>query len=102
MTDKFHVAPDSLIICCSGALKVGVLLFQRSGWPQEGFGAFSCIAGIGSRNPTMIRKAYVMVTEFLELTGLKSLTSKTVTLRPLLRKLNEPAGVLVKNEDGFS
>ena len=57
MTDKSHVAPGSLIFCCSGASKVGVLSFQRSGWPQEGFEAFSRIAGIGSRNPPMIRKA---------------------------------------------
>ena len=58
MTDKSHAAPDRLIFCCSGASNVGVLSFQAAiRLAREGFGAFSCIAGIGSGNPPMIRKA---------------------------------------------
>ena len=58
MTDKSHAAPDRLIFCCSGASNVGILSFQAAiRLAQEGFGAFSCIAGIGSRNPPMIRAA---------------------------------------------
>lgn len=49
---------DRLIFCCSGASNVGVLSFQATiRLAQEGFGVFSCIAGIGSKNPPMIRAA---------------------------------------------
>lgn len=58
MTDDPHPSSQRLIFCCSGASKVGILSFQAAiRLVQEGFGAFSCIAGIGSRNPSMIRKA---------------------------------------------
>jgi uncharacterized metal-binding protein len=58
MTDDSHPEPDCLIFCCSGASNVGVLSFQAAiRLAQEGFGEFSCIAGIGSGNPPMIRKA---------------------------------------------
>ena len=58
MTDKPHATPDCLIFCCSGASNVGVLSFQAAiRLAQEGFGEFSCIAGIGSSNPPMIRTA---------------------------------------------
>ncbi len=58
MTKDLHPAHDRLIFCCSGASNVGVVSFQAAiRLAQEGFGAFSCIAGIGSRNPPMIRKA---------------------------------------------
>lgn len=58
MTDKSHQAPGRLIFCCSGASNVGVLSFQAAiRLAQEGFGSFSCIAGIGSANAPMIRAA---------------------------------------------
>jgi len=58
MTEDTHPAPDRLIFCCSGASNVGVLSFQAAiRLAQEGFGVFSCIAGIGSHNPPMIRAA---------------------------------------------
>jgi uncharacterized metal-binding protein len=58
MTGKSHPAPGRLIFCCSGASSVGVLSFQAAiRLAQEGFGAFSCIAGIGSTNAPMIRAA---------------------------------------------
>jgi uncharacterized metal-binding protein len=58
MTEDSHPAPDRLIFCCSGASNVGVLSFKAAiQLAQDGFGAFSCIAGIGSRNPPMIRAA---------------------------------------------
>ena len=58
MTENSHPAPDRLIFCCSGASNVGILSFQVAiRLAQEGFGAFSCIAGIGSKNPPMIRNA---------------------------------------------
>src|SRR5512136_1491989 len=58
MTDKSHAAPDRLIFCCSGASNVGILSYRAAiRLAQEGFGAFSCIAGIGSRNLPMIRAA---------------------------------------------
>jgi uncharacterized metal-binding protein len=58
MTDESHPAPERLIFCCSGASNVGVLSFQAAiRLAQEGVGAFSCIAGIGSNNPPMIRAA---------------------------------------------
>jgi uncharacterized metal-binding protein len=58
MTEESHPAPERLIFCCSGASNVGVLSFQAAiRLAQEGFGAFSCIAGIGSNNPPMIHAA---------------------------------------------
>ena len=60
MTEDPHPHPSSerLIYCCSGASNVGILTFRAAiRLAQEGFGAFSCIAGIGSRNPPMIRNA---------------------------------------------
>jgi len=45
----------------SGASNVGVLSFQAAiQLAQEGFGSFSCIAGIGSSNQPMIRAAKSM------------------------------------------
>ncbi|OPY39102.1 MAG: DGC domain protein [Methanoregula sp. PtaU1.Bin051] len=56
MTDESQPAPNRLIFCCSGASNVGVLSFQAAiRLAREGFGNFSCIAGIGSRNMPMIR-----------------------------------------------
>jgi len=58
MTEDSHPAPERLIFCCSGASNVGILSFQAAiRLAQEGFGQFSCIAGIGSKNPPMIRAA---------------------------------------------
>lgn len=58
MTNDSHPSSQRLIFCSSGASNVGILTFQAAiRLVQEGFGAFSCIAGIGSRNPPMIRKA---------------------------------------------
>jgi uncharacterized metal-binding protein len=58
MTKKSHPASDRRIFCCSGASNVGVLSFRAAiRLAQEGFGSFSCIAGIGSSNPPMIRAA---------------------------------------------
>jgi uncharacterized metal-binding protein len=58
MTGESHPAPERLIFCCSGASNVGVISFQAAiRLAQEGFGAFSCIAGIGSKNLPMIRAA---------------------------------------------
>lgn len=58
MTEDSHRGPDRLIFCCSGASNVGVISFQAAiRLAQEGFGAFSCIAGIGSGNQPMIRAA---------------------------------------------
>src|SRR5512139_3322752 len=58
MTEKPHLYSERLIFCCSGASNVGILSFQAAiRLAQEGFGAFSCIAGIGSKNPPMIRAA---------------------------------------------
>jgi uncharacterized metal-binding protein len=58
MTVESHPAPERLIFCCSGASNVGILSFQAAiRLAQEGFGAFSCIAGIGSKDPPMIRAA---------------------------------------------
>ena len=58
MTEKSHLSSERLIFCCSGASNVGILSFQAAiRLAQEGFGAFSCIAGIGSKNPPMIRAA---------------------------------------------
>jgi uncharacterized metal-binding protein len=58
MTEDLHLSSERLIFCCSGASNVGILSFQAAiRLAQEGFGAFSCIAGIGSRNPPMIRAA---------------------------------------------
>lgn len=60
MTDKSRKAPDRRIFCCSGASNVGLLSFQAAiRLSQEGFGSFSCIAGIGSSNQPMIRAAKV-------------------------------------------
>jgi len=58
MTEDPHPSSERLIFCCSGASNVGILSFQAAILlAREGFGAFSCIAGLGSRNPPMIRKA---------------------------------------------
>jgi uncharacterized metal-binding protein len=58
MTDESHSPPGRLIFCCSGASNVGVLSFRAAiQLAQEGFGSFSCIAGIGSSNQPMIRDA---------------------------------------------
>ena len=58
MTEDSHPSSERLIFCCSGASNVGILSFQAAiRLAREGFGAFSCIAGIGSRNPPMIRTA---------------------------------------------
>ncbi len=58
MTGKSNPAPERLIFCCSGASNVGVISFHAAiRLAQEGFGAFSCIAGIGSTNAPMIRAA---------------------------------------------
>ena len=58
MTDKSGQAPGRRIFCCSGASNVGVLSFQAAiRLVQEGFGSFSCIAGIGSSNQPIIRAA---------------------------------------------
>jgi uncharacterized metal-binding protein len=58
MTKEAHPRPKRLIFCCSGASNVGMLSYQASIWlAQEGFGIFSCIAGIGSHNLPMIRAA---------------------------------------------
>jgi uncharacterized metal-binding protein len=58
MTEKPHLSSERLIFCCSGASNVGILSFQGAiRLAQEGFGSFSCIAGIGSRNLPMIRAA---------------------------------------------
>ena len=58
MTEDLHPSSQRLIFCCSGASNVGILSFQAAiRLAQDGFGAFSCIAGIGSKNPPMIRKA---------------------------------------------
>jgi len=56
MTEDSHPSSERRIFCCSGASNVGVLSFQAAiRLAQEGFGNFSCIAGIGSRNMPMIR-----------------------------------------------
>ena len=58
MTEESQQAPKRLIYCCSGASNVGVLSFRAAiKLAQEGFGTFSCIAGIGSSNQPMIRAA---------------------------------------------
>jgi len=58
MTEDSHSVPERLIFCCLGASNVGVLSFQAAiRLAQDGFGIFSCIAGIGSHNPPMIRAA---------------------------------------------
>ncbi len=58
MTGESRPAHERLIFCCSGASNVGVLSFQAAiRLAQEGFVAFSCIAGIGSKNIPMIRAA---------------------------------------------
>ena len=58
MTEKPHLYCERLIFCCSGASNVGILSFQAAiRLAQEEFGVFSCIAGIGSKNPPMIRAA---------------------------------------------
>jgi len=56
MTEDSHPSSERRIFCCSGASNVGVLSFQAAiRLAREGFGNFSCIAGIGSRNMPMIR-----------------------------------------------
>jgi uncharacterized metal-binding protein len=58
MTEKPHLSSERLIFCCSGASNVGVVSFQAAiRLAQEEFGVFSCIAGIGRKNPPMIRAA---------------------------------------------
>jgi uncharacterized metal-binding protein len=58
MADEPRKVPDRRIFCCSGASNVGVLSFQAAiRLAKEGFGSFSCIAGIGSSNQPMIRSA---------------------------------------------
>lgn len=58
MTEESEQGPGRRIFCCSGASNVGVLSFQAAiRLAQEGFGTFSCIAGIGSSNQPMIRAA---------------------------------------------
>lgn len=58
MTDESPQTPDRRIFCCSGASNVGLLSFQTAiRLAQEGFGSFSCIAGIGSGNQPIIRAA---------------------------------------------
>jgi len=50
--------PERLIFCCSGASNVGFLAnLAAIRLAQEGFGNFSCIAGIGGNNLPMIRAA---------------------------------------------
>jgi len=50
--------PVRLIFCCSGASNVGALSYLASiRLAQEGFGNFSCIAGIGGNISPMIRAA---------------------------------------------
>jgi uncharacterized metal-binding protein len=50
--------PKRLIFCCSGASNVGALSYLAAiRLAQEGFGNFSCIAGIGGNIPPMIRSA---------------------------------------------
>lgn len=116
MTEDPHSSPGRLIFCCSGASNVGVLSFRAAiQLAQEGFGSFSCIAGIGSSNQPMIRAAksagervlidgcpigcgkkimdanrvpidrYLIVMNWGS-TRLTSLISKTVTSRLLFRK----------------
>ena len=58
MTNESRKTPGRLIFCCSGASNVGVLSFRAAlRLAEEGFGSFSCIAGIGSSNQPMIRAA---------------------------------------------
>jgi uncharacterized metal-binding protein len=58
MNEEPHLSSERLIFCCSGASNVGILSFRAAiRLAREGFGTFSCIAGIGSRNPPMIRAA---------------------------------------------
>jgi uncharacterized metal-binding protein len=58
MTEDLYSLSERLIFCCSGASNVGILSFRAAiRLAREGFGTFSCIAGIGSRNPPMIRNA---------------------------------------------
>jgi len=64
MTQKRRVKPAArqkpgrLIFCCSGASNVGFLAnLAAIRLAQEGFGNFSCIAGIGGNNLAMIRAA---------------------------------------------
>ena len=58
MTEESHPASNRRIFCCSGASNVGVMSLQAAiRLAQEGFGSFSCIAGIGSSNQPMIRAA---------------------------------------------
>ena len=57
-TKNIEEQPKRLIFCCSGASNVGVLSYLAAiRLAQEGFGNFSCIAGIGGDIPQMIRAA---------------------------------------------
>jgi uncharacterized metal-binding protein len=57
-TLTFGEQPKRLIFCCSGASNVGALSYLAAiRLAQEGFGNFSCIAGIGGNIPPMIRSA---------------------------------------------
>jgi uncharacterized metal-binding protein len=50
--------PGRLIFCCSGASNVGFFSYHAAiRLAQEGYGNFSCIAGIGGNNLPMIRAA---------------------------------------------
>ena len=58
MANESNLAHERLIFCCSGASNVGALSFLVAmRLAQDGFGAFSCIAGIGSNNLVMIHAA---------------------------------------------
>ena len=58
MTGESAETPACLIFACSGASNVGMISFQAAvRLAQDGFGAFSCIAGIGSANAPMVRRA---------------------------------------------
>lgn len=58
MANESDLTQERLIFCCSGASNVGALSFLVAmKLAQDGFGAFSCIAGIGSKNPGMIQAA---------------------------------------------
>ncbi len=57
-TKSIKEQPKRLIFCCSGASNVGVLSYLAAiRLAHEGFGNFSCIAGIGGDIPQMILAA---------------------------------------------
>ncbi len=58
MTGESPEPPGCLIFACSGASNVGMVSFQAAvRLARDGFGTFSCIAGIGSANAPMVRHA---------------------------------------------